>query len=307
MSLNLDKDLDTEIHGGKKLNLNGLKTTIATPSVTRHIMKAFNLRASKRLGQNFLVDANIVRGIVDAAGAKPGDKILEIGPGIGTLTQGLAESGADVTAVELDKKLPAVLAETLAGYDNVRIVPGDILKVNIPEIMGEGPFKVAANLPYYITTPILMELLEKHLPISILVTMVQKEVALRMIAKPGSKAYGALSVAVQYYTKPHIAFDVPPRSFIPAPEVDSVVIVCDVREKPAVEVKDERMFFKVVKAAFGQRRKTIANAMKGAGFTKDAIEVAFTKSGIDSGRRGETFTLKEFAALADALVVTNLL
>ena len=213
MSLNLDKDLDTEIHGGKKLNLNGLKTTIATPSVTRHIMKAFNLRASKRLGQNFLVDANIVRGIVDAAGAKPGDKILEIGPGIGTLTQGLAESGADVTAVELDKKLPAVLAETLAGYDNVRIVPGDILKVNIPEIMGEGPFKVAANLPYYITTPILMELLEKHLPISILVTMVQKEVALRMIAKPGSKAYGALSVAVQYYTKPHIAFDVPPRSF----------------------------------------------------------------------------------------------
>ena len=306
MSLNLDKDLDKEIHGGKKLNLNGLKTTIATPSVTRHIMKAFNLRASKRLGQNFLVDANIVRGIVDAVGAKPGDKILEIGPGIGTLTQGLAESGADVTAVELDKKLPAVLAETLAGYDNVRIVPGDILKVNIPEIMGEGPFKVAANLPYYITTPILMELLEKHLPISILVTMVQKEVALRMIAKPGSKAYGALSVAVQYYTKPHIAFDVPPRSFIPAPEVDSVVIVCDVREKPAVEVKDEKMFFKVVKAAFGQRRKTIANAMKGAGFTKDAIEVAFNKSGIDSGRRGETFTLKEFAALADALVVSNL-
>ncbi|WP_295919308.1 16S rRNA (adenine(1518)-N(6)/adenine(1519)-N(6))-dimethyltransferase RsmA [Anaerovibrio lipolyticus] len=269
-------------------------------------MKAFNLHASKRLGQNFLVDANIVRGIVDAVGAKPGDKILEIGPGIGTLTQGLAESGADVTAVELDKKLPAVLAETLAGYDNVRIVPGDILKVNIPEIMGDGPFKVAANLPYYITTPILMELLEKHLPISILVTMVQKEVALRMIAKPGSKAYGALSVAVQYYTKPHIAFDVPPRSFIPAPEVDSVVIVCDVREKPAVEVKDEKMFFKVVKAAFGQRRKTIANAMKGAGFTKDAIEAAFNKSGIDSCRRGETFSLKEFAALADALVVSNL-
>lgn len=302
MSLNLDRELATEIHQEKKLSLDGLKTTIATPSVTRHIMKAFNLRASKRLGQNFLVDANIVRGIVEAVGAKPGDRILEIGPGIGTLTQGLAESGAEVTAVELDKKLPAVLAETLAGYNNVRIVPGDILKVNIPEIMGDGPFKVAANLPYYITTPILMALLEKHLSMSILVTMVQKEVALRMIAKPGGKAYGALSVAVQYYTKPHIAFDVPPRSFIPAPEVDSVVIVCDVREKPAVEVKDEKMFFKVVKAAFGQRRKTIANAMKGAGFTRDTIEAAFAKSEIDSKRRGENFTLKEFAALADAMI-----
>lgn len=302
MSLNLDRELATEIHQEKKLSLDGLKTTIATPSVTRHIMKAFNLRASKRLGQNFLVDANIVKGIVEAVGAKPGDRILEIGPGIGTLTQGLAESGAEVTAVELDKKLPAVLAETLAGYNNVRIVPGDILKVNIPEIMGDGPFKVAANLPYYITTPILMALLEKHLPMSILVTMVQKEVALRMIAKPGGKAYGALSVAVQYYTKPHIAFDVPPRSFIPAPEVDSVVIVCDVREKPAVEVQDEKMFFKVVKAAFGQRRKTIANAMKGAGFTRDTIEAAFAKSEIDSKRRGETFTLKEFAALADAMI-----
>ena len=306
MSLNLDKELDRELNEGMGLKLGGLKATIANPSVTRHIMKAFNLRASKRLGQNFLVDANIVRGIVEAAGAKPGDRILEIGPGIGTLTQGLAESGAEITAVELDKKLPAVLAETLAGYDNVRIVPGDILKVDIPELMGAGPFKVAANLPYYITTPILMELLEKHLPISVLVTMVQKEVALRMIAKPGSKAYGALSVAVQYYTRPHIAFGVPPRSFIPAPEVDSVVIVCDVREKPAVEVKDEKMFFKVVKAAFGQRRKTIANALKGAGFTKVAIEAAFNKIAIDSSRRGETFTLKEFAALADALVVSNL-
>ncbi len=299
MSVDIDKELNTEVHQETKLK--GLNATIATPSVTRHIMKAFNLRASKKLGQNFLVDANIVRGIVEAAGAQPGDKILEIGPGIGTLTQGLAESGAEIVAVELDKKLPAVLAETLAAYDNVTIVPGDILKVNIPEIMGEGPFKVAANLPYYITTPILMALLERHLPISILVTMVQKEVALRMIARPGSKIYGALSVAVQYYTKPHIAFDVPPRSFIPAPEVDSVVVVCDVREKPAVEVKDEKMFFKVVKAAFGQRRKTIANAMKGAGFTKEIIEAAFAKCGIDSGRRGETFSLEEFAALADAI------
>ncbi len=306
MSFNLDSDINEEINNDNRLKLGGMHATIANPGVTRHIMKAFNLRASKRLGQNFLVDANIVRGIVDAVGAGPGDKILEIGPGIGTLTQGLAESGAAVTAVELDKKLPAVLAETLAGYDNVQIVPGDILKVDIPELMGNAPFKVAANLPYYITTPILMALLEQHLPISILATMVQKEVALRMIAKPGTKAYGALSVAVQYYTRPHIAFDVPPRSFIPAPEVDSVVIVCDVRETPAVEVKDEKMFFKVVKAAFGQRRKTISNAMKGAGFRKEAIDLALSESGIDSGRRGETFTLKEFALLADAMVTVNM-
>ena len=174
-----------------------LQPKIASREVTMHILKAFGLRMSKKLGQNFLIDARIVQGIVDAAEVKPGDRVLEIGPGIGTLTQGLAEAGADVTAVELDKKLPAVLKETLKAYDNVRIVPGDILKVNIPEIMGEAPFKVAANLPYYITTPILMALLERHLPITHMVTMVQKEVAERMTAKPGSRIYGALSVAVQ--------------------------------------------------------------------------------------------------------------
>ena len=283
-------------------NNKATQPVIANPSVTRHILKAFNLHATKKLGQNFLVDANIVRGIVDSAEAGPGDKILEIGPGIGTLTQGLAESGAEVIAVEIDKKLPAVLAETLKGYDNVTIVPGDILKVNIREIMGEGPFKVAANLPYYITTPILMALLEQHLPITHIVTMVQKEVAERMVAKPGSRIYGALSVAVQYYTEPHIAYDVPPRSFIPAPEVDSVVIACKVRDTPAVAVKDEKVFFRVVKAAFGQRRKTISNAMKGAGFDKEQIAAAFEKAGIDAGRRGETFSLEEFGRLADALV-----
>lgn len=283
-------------------NNKATQPVIANPSVTRHILKAFNLHATKKFGQNFLVDANIVRGIVDSAEAGPGDKILEIGPGIGTLTQGLAESGAEVIAVEIDKKLPAVLAETLKGYDNVTIVPGDILKVNIREIMGEGPFKVAANLPYYITTPILMAILEQHLPITHIVTMVQKEVAERMVAKPGSRIYGALSVAVQYYTEPHIAYDVPPRSFIPAPEVDSVVIACKVRETPAVAVKDEKVFFRVVKAAFGQRRKTISNAMKGAGFDKEQIAVAFEKAGIDAGRRGETFSLEEFGRLADALV-----
>lgn len=276
-----------------------LQPKIASRSVTNHILKAFGLRMSKKLGQNFLIDASIVQGIVDAAEIQPGERVLEIGPGIGTLTQGLAEAGAEVTAVELDKKLPAVLAETLKAYDNVTIVPGDILKVNIPEIMGEGPFKVAANLPYYITTPILMALLERHLPITRMVTMVQKEVAERMIAKPGSRTYGALSVAVQYYTEPEIVLDVPPRSFIPAPEVDSVVIACKVRETPAVDVMDEKMFFRVVKAAFGQRRKTLSNALKGGGLPKEQVRDAMEAAGIDPTRRGETLSLNEFAKLAD--------
>ena len=277
-----------------------LQPKIASREVTLHILKAFGLRMSKKLGQNFLIDARIVQGIVEAAEIEPGDCVLEIGPGIGTLTQGLAEAGADVTAVELDKKLPAVLKETLKAYDNVRIVPGDILKVNIPEIMGEAPFKVAANLPYYITTPILMTLLERRLPITHMVTMVQKEVAERMTAKPGSRIYGALSVAVQYYTEPEIVLDVPPRSFIPAPEVMSVVVSCRVRKEPAVAVQDEKLFFRVVKAAFGQRRKTLMNAMKGGGFSKEAVRDALEQSGIDPTRRGETLTLEEFGRLADA-------
>lgn len=279
-----------------------IQPTIASREVTRYILKTFNIHMSKKLGQNFLIDADIVRGIVDAADISPGERVLEIGPGIGTLTQGLAEAGAEVTAVELDKKLPAVLAKTLEGYENVRIVQGDILKVNIPEIMGSEPFKVAANLPYYITTPIIMTLLERRLPISRLVTMVQKEVADRMVAEPGTKAYGALSVAVQYYTQPHVELDVPPRSFIPAPEVDSVVIVCDVREKPPVTVADEKLFFRVVRAAFGQRRKTLSNALKGAGFDKELIRTALPAAGIDGTRRGETLSLMEFAAIATAFL-----
>lgn len=279
-----------------------IQPIIASREVTRHILKSFNLRMSKRLGQNFLIDGTIVQGIVDAAGISAGEKVLEIGPGIGTLTQGLAEAGASVTAVELDKKLPAVLAHTLAGYENVKIVPGDILKVNIPEIMGEGRFKVVANLPYYITTPIVMALLEQRLPISRMVTMVQKEVAQRMVASPGGKEYGALSVAVQYYTIPSIVLDVPPRSFIPAPEVDSVVICCEVREKPAVDVMDEKMFFRVVKAAFGQRRKTFNNALKSMGIDKEQVQLVLQAAGIDGTRRGETLSLQEFAAVADAVV-----
>ena len=272
---------------------------IASPAVTRHILKSFGLHASKRLGQNFLVDGAVVKDIVAAAEIVAGDRVLEIGPGIGTLTQGLLEAGAHVTAVELDKKLPAVLAETLASYDHLRVVPGDILKTDIRALMENQPFKVAANLPYYITTPILLALLEQHLPITHIVTMVQKEVAERMIAAPGSKIYGALSVAVQYHTEPRIVREVAPRSFIPAPEVASAVIACRKREKPPVEVEDERMFFRVVRAAFGQRRKTLANALLGVGASKTAVRRALEEAGIDAQRRGETLRLAEFAHLAN--------
>ena len=278
-----------------------LKPKISDPGVTRHILKAFDLHASKRLGQNFLIHDGTVEAIVETADICPGDRVLEIGPGIGTLTQGLAEAGASVTAVELDKKLPAVLAETLSGYDRVRIVGGDILKTDIPALMGEEPFKVVANLPYYITTPILLTLLERRLPITRIVTMVQREVAERMIALPGGRDYGALSVAVQYYTEPRLAIEVSPRCFLPPPAVESAVMDCVVRKTPPVAVEDEKHFFRVVRAAFGQRRKTIGNALKSLGLPRDILQGALSKAGIDPLRRGETLSLSEFAALAGAL------
>jgi 16S rRNA (adenine1518-N6/adenine1519-N6)-dimethyltransferase len=278
-----------------------LTPQIADKGVTRHILKAFNLHASHRLGQNFLISPGVVRAVVEAAEIEPGDRVLEIGPGIGTLTQGLLEAGAEVTAVELDKKLPAVLAETLKGYEHLNVVQGDILKTDIAALMGGAPFKVAANLPYYITTPILLSLLEQKLPITRIVTMVQREVAERMTAPPGGRDYGALSVAVQYYTEPEIVLDVPPNCFLPAPEVDSAVIVCAVRQTPAVTVKDEKLFFRVVKAAFGQRRKTLSNALKTTGASKEEIGKALDKAKVDAARRGETLSLVEFAAVADGL------
>ncbi len=277
-----------------------LKPRIAKREVTLHILRAFGLHTSKRLGQNFLVDETVVDRIVAAAGVTPGDAVLEIGPGIGTLTQGLAEAGAKVVAVELDRRLVEVLADTLAGYDNVRVVHGDILKTDISREMATASFKVVANLPYYITTPILMAILEQRLPVSVLVTMVQKEVAERMVAAPGGKDYGALSVAVQYYTAPEIAFHVPPQAFIPAPAVDSAVIRCVVRREPPVAVMNEATFFRVVKAAFAQRRKTLANAFKGAGLVAAEAAAILAAAGVDSGRRGETLSLAEFAAVANA-------
>ena len=277
-----------------------LESVIASPEVVHYICKRFDIKMSKKLGQNFLIKRGIVDKIVHAAELTVGEPVLEVGPGIGTLTQGLAQSGADVTAIELDRRLLEVLDTTLASYNNVRIIHGDVLKLDVPTIMNHKPFKVVANLPYYITTPIIMSLLESKLPIERLVVMVQKEVALRMVAKPGTKDYGALSVAVQYYTEPDIVLDVSPKSFLPAPAVTSSVIRCVLRDKPPVDVIDEKLFFRVVKAGFAQRRKTFSNTMKTTGLTRDRIEELLAKANIDGQRRGETFTLQEFADVANA-------
>lgn len=285
--------------------LEPLESVIASPEVVRYVCKRFGIHMSKKLGQNFLIRRSVVDEIVRAADLEPDEPILEIGPGIGTLTQGLAQTGAAVTAVELDQRLLPVLAVTLEGHDNVRVIHGDVLKVDIPELMNHQPFKVVANLPYYITTPIIMALLESRLPIERMVMMVQREVALRITAAPGTKDYGALSVAVQYFTEPSIVLDVPPKAFLPAPEVTSSVICCQVRTKPPVELDDERIFFRVVKAAFAQRRKTFSNTMKTTGLGKDMIDHILERAGIDGGRRGETLSLPEFAAVANAWTSLN--
>ena len=273
---------------------------LAKPEVVHYIVKRFGLHMSKKLGQNFLIRHSVVADIADAARLEPGSPVLEIGPGIGTLTQALAETGAAVTAVELDTRLRPVLDKTLEHYPNVRIIHGDIMKIDIEETMGHQPFTVCANLPYYITTPIIMKLLEQKLPIERIVVMVQKEVAERMTARPGSKIYGALSVSVQYYTEPEILFEIPPRAFMPAPEVTSAVVAMDVRKQPPVAVLEEKRFFQVVKAAFSQRRKTFSNTLKSAGIRKEDIQQILADSGIDGSRRGETFSLDEFAAISDA-------
>lgn len=273
---------------------------LANFDVVRYIVKRFGLRMNKKLGQNFLVRHDVVADIADAAGIGPGDPVLEIGPGIGTLTQALAETGAAVTAVELDEHLLPVLAKTLEHYDNVRVVHGDILRIDIEDVMQHQPFTVCANLPYYITTPIIMKLLEQKLPIKRIVVMVQKEVAERMVAVPGHKIYGALSVSVQYYTQPEMLFEIPPKAFMPAPEVTSAVVTMDVRQKPPVDVTSEKHFFQVVHAAFQQRRKTLSNALKNTGLSKEQVQAALEQAGIDGKRRGETLSLDEFAAIANA-------
>ena len=300
-----------------------IQPIIARREVTARILQAFHLKADKNLGQNFLVEESVVNRIAKAAELTPEDTVLEIGPGIGTLTQALAMTGASVVSVELDKRLIPVLQETVGAYKNVRIVQGDILKVNIPEIIAEvkadrktadaagevaeaeseikqsDTFKVCANLPYYITTPIIMYLLEQKLPLERLVVMVQKEVAERMTAGPGGREYGAISVAMQYYTEPKIAFIVKAGSFLPAPKVDSAVLVCKRRSTPPVEVPDEKTFFKVVTAAFSVRRKMLNNSLKNmGGLNGEQVKAWLNRAGIDGRRRAETLSLEEFAMLA---------
>lgn len=273
---------------------------LSRPDVVQYIVKRFGLHMSKKLGQNFLIRHDVVSDIAYAAQIGEGDAVLEIGPGIGTLTQGLAETGASVTAVELDDRLLPILDKTLSHYDNIRIVHGDIMKTDIATLMDHKEFTVCANLPYYITTPIVMKLLEQKLPIKRIVVMVQKEVAERMVSEPGSKVYGALSVAVQYYTKPEIILEIPPKAFMPAPEVTSAVVSMEVRPTPPVAVDNEKRFFQIVKAAFQQRRKTFANAMKNTGLSKEDIATVLEEAGIDGTRRGETLSLQEFADVANA-------
>ena len=300
-----------------------IQPIIARREVTARILQAFHLKADKNLGQNFLVEESVVSRIAKAAELTPEDTVLEIGPGIGTLTQALAMTGASVVSVELDKRLIPVLQETVGAYKNVRIVQGDILKVNIPEIIAEvkadrktadaagevaeaeseikqsDTFKVCANLPYYITTPIIMYLLEQKLPLERLVVMVQKEVAERMTAGPGGREYGAISVAMQYYTEPKIAFIVKAGSFLPAPKVDSAVLVCKRRSTPPVDVPDEKTFFKVVAAAFSVRRKMLNNSLKNmGGLNGEQVKAWLDRAGIDGRRRAETLSLEEFAMLA---------
>lgn len=278
---------------------------LSNPDVVRYVVNRFGLRMNKKLGQNFLIRHSVVDDIADAADLSEGDPVLEIGPGIGTLTQALAETGAAVTAVELDDHLLPVLDKTLEHYDNVRVVHGDIMRTDIETLMNHKPFKVCANLPYCITTPIIMKLLEQKLPIERIVVMVQKEVAERMVAVPGHKIYGALSVSVQYYTEPKMLFEISPKCFMPAPEVTSAVVAMDVRREPPVDLMDEKRFFSVVKAAFQQRRKTLSNALKNTGMTKEQIANVLEAASIDGKRRGETLSLQEFADIANYWVKTT--
>ena len=271
---------------------------IAQREVTRHILNRFGIRTQKKLGQHFLVDESVVRRIADSLELQPGMPVLEIGPGIGTLTQFLAMTGARVTAVELDRRCIEIMGTTLKAYDNIRIVPGDVLTLDMAEVMGTAPFHIAGNLPYYITTPIVMKILEGQVPAAKMVFMVQKEVADRMVANPGGKDYGALSVAVQYHTAAVKLFEVPAAAFLPPPAVASAVILCTKRTRPPVAVPSEKLFFRVVRAAFGQRRKTLANSLQGGGFAREEVAAMLQETGIKGERRGETLSLDEFAALS---------
>lgn len=281
---------------------------ISTPSRTKEIIEENGFYFKKNFGQNFLIDSNILDRIADCAGVTKEDCVLEVGPGIGSLTQVLAERAGAVTAVEIDSNLIPILAKTLADYDNIEILNQDILKTDIDAIIREKnqdrPIKVVANLPYYITTPILMDLLENERKVDSITVMVQKEVAERMQAGPGDKEYGALSIAVQYYCDAHLDMIVPPSCFMPRPKVASAVITLKVLPQRKAAAKDEKLFFHVVKCAFGQRRKTLLNCLYNQGglnLSKEELTELLTSLGFDERVRGEALSIQDFARLADAL------
>ncbi len=282
--------------------------SLGNPKNTIEVLNKYKFIFQKKFGQNFLIDTHVLDKIIQAAEITKEDFVLEIGPGIGTLTQYLCENAREVVAVEIDKMLIPILEDTLSEYDNVTVINQDILKLDLNTLVQERnqgrPIKVVANLPYYITTPIIMDLFERHLPLINVTVMVQKEVADRMQAAPGGKDYGALSLAVQYYAKPYIAANVPPNCFMPRPNVGSAVIRLSLHEKSPVEVSDEKLLFKMIRASFNQRRKTLVNGLNNSSeltFSKEAIQKALETLGISENIRGEALSLKQFAALANEL------
>lgn len=282
--------------------------TLGDPKNTIEILQKHGIYAQKKFGQNFLIDTHVLEKIVAAAQITKDDLVLEIGPGIGTLTQYLCEAAGKVLAVEIDSNLIPVLADTLAPYGNVTVLHADVMDLPLSDVLAreaEGrPIKVVANLPYYITTPILMRLLEEHLPLTSITVMIQKEVAQRMAAEPGSKEFGALSLAVQYYAEPYLAANVPPNCFLPRPSVASAVIRLTLRSEPPVSVREPEQMFELFRAAFQQRRKTLANAVgnyAGLPFTREQTAQALESLGLPAAVRGEALSLEQFAALSDAL------
>ena len=281
---------------------------LGNPKYTIEVLQKYGFVFQKRFGQNFLIDTHVLERIIEASEITKDDFVLEIGPGIGTMTQYLAEAAREVTAVEIDDTLIPILKDTLKEWDNVTVLHGDILKTDIRKIADEKnqgrPIKVVANLPYYITTPIIMGLFESHVPIDSITIMVQKEVADRMQVGPGTKDYGALSLAVQYYAKPEIVANVPPNCFMPRPKVGSAVIRLTRHEQCPVEVEDEKFMFRVIRASFNQRRKTLANGLNNAPdiqVSKEDIAKAIEELGVGASIRGETLTLEQFARLSNIL------
>ena len=279
---------------------------LSDPKKTIEVIQKYQFAFQKRFGQNFLIDAHVLEKIISAAGITKDDCVLEIGPGIGTMTQYLAESAGRVIAVEIDTNLLPILTDTLKDYSNVKVINQDILKVDINELVKEynngRPIKVVANLPYYITTPIIMGLFESNVPIDNITVMVQKEVADRMQVGPGSKDYGALSLAVQYYASPYIVANVPPNCFIPRPNVGSAVIRLTRYQEPPVQVKDPKLMFKLIRASFNQRRKTLQNGLNNSpevSFSKEEITKAIESLGVSPSVRGEALSLEQFAQLAN--------